>query len=46
MALEYQFITLLDFRLYVEEKLYDKYNKYLRKLELDDDDDCDYNSDG
>ena len=45
-ALEYQFITLLDFRLYVEEKLYDKYNKYLRKLELDDDDDCDYNSDG
>ena len=46
VALEYQFITLLDFRLYVEEKLYDKYNKYLRKLELDDDDDCDYNSDG
>ena len=45
-ALEYQFITLLDFKLFVEDKLYDKYDKYLRKLDNEDDDDCDYNSDG
>ena len=45
-SLEYQFVSLLDFKLYVEEKLYDKYDKYLRKFDNEDDDDCDYNSDG
>ena len=44
-ALEYQFITLLDFKLYVEEKLYVKYEKYLKKLDNDEDDDCNYDSD-
>ena len=43
--LEYEFITLLDFKLFVEDKLFFKYEKYLTKEELDDDD-CDYDSDG
>ena len=45
-TLEYEFIALLDFKLFVEEKLFYKYNNNLRNAEIDDDEDCDYDSDG
>ena len=37
--LEYIFLTLLDFRLYISEELFQKYNNYLLNLENSDDDD-------
>ena len=41
--LEYAFLTLLDFRLYISEELFQKYNNYLLNLEnSDDDDDSDF----
>ena len=41
--LEYVFLTLLDFRLYISEELFQKYNNYLLNLEnSDDDDDSDF----
>ena len=46
VSLEYEFIALLDFKLFVEEKLFYKYNNNLRNAEIDDDEDCDYDSDG
>ena len=46
VSLEYEFIALLDFNLFVEEKLFYKYNNNLRNAEIDDDEDCDYDSDG
>lgn len=45
VVLEYEFITLLDFKLFVEEKLFLKYENYLRNAELEEED-CDYDSDG
>lgn len=44
-TLEYEFISLLDFKLFVEQKLFDKYLKYLREAEQNEDDDIDYDSD-
>ena len=44
-TLEYKFLALFDFNLFVEDKLYNKYDKYLRNPELDEDDDWDYDSD-
>ena len=44
--LEYEFVALLDFKLFVEEKLFHKYDNNLRNAELDEDEDCDYESDG
>ena len=46
ILLEYEFIALLDFKLFVDEKLYEKYENNLRNAEMDDDEDCDYDSDG
>ena len=46
VSLEYEFIALLDFKLFVEEKLFSKYDNNLRNAEIDDDEDCDYDSDG
>ena len=46
ILLEYEFIVLLDFKLFVDEKLYEKYENNLRNAEMDDDEDCDYDSDG
>ena len=40
--LEYVFLTLLDFRLYISEELFQKYNNYLLNLENSDDDDSDF----
>jgi len=41
--LEYVFLTLLDFRLYISEELFQKYNNYLLNLEnSEDDDDSDF----
>lgn len=45
ISLEYEFITLLDFKLHIEEELFNKYESYLRNAEIDDED-CDYSSDG
>ena len=40
--LEYEFLNLLDFRLYISDQLYLKYNNYLLNLEnIEDDDDYD-----
>jgi hypothetical protein len=44
-TLEYEFISLLDFKLFVDQKLFDKYLKYLREAEQNEDDDIDYDSD-
>ena len=46
ILLEYEFVALLDFKLFVEEKLFHKYDNNLRNAELDEDEDCDYESDG
>ena len=45
-SLEYQFISLLDFKLLVEEKLFYKYDNYLRSVSIDNEEDCYYDSDG
>lgn len=45
VSLEYEFYILLDFKLYVEEELFNKYDNYLRNIEQEEDD-CDYDSDG
>ena len=37
--LEYEFLNLIDFNLFVSDELYDKYNNYLKSLEEDDDND-------
>ena len=43
IKLEYDFLNLLDFRLYISEELYLKYNNYLLNLEKsEDDDDSDF----
>ena len=44
-TLEYEFISLLDFKLFVDQKLFDKYLKYLREAKQNEDDDIDYDSD-
>ena len=44
-SLEYDFTTLLNFKFYVEEKIFTKYNNFLRTIDSDDED-CDYESDG
>jgi hypothetical protein len=44
-SLEYNFTTLLNFKFYVEEKIFTKYNNFLRSIDSDDED-CDYESDG
>ena len=44
-SLEYNFTTLLNFKFYVEEKIFTKYNNFLRTIDSDDED-CDYESDG
>jgi hypothetical protein len=36
--LEYEFMSLMDFKLFVNQKLYDKYYNYLSNLEESDDD--------
>ena len=38
MNLEYEFLNLMDFKLFVDEKLFDKYKQNLQNLENDDDD--------
>ena len=45
VILEYELIVLLDFKLFVDKNLFDKYENNLRNAEIDDDDDCDYDSD-
>ena len=37
--LEYEFLKLIDFKLFISQELYDKYNNYLKNLEDDDIDD-------
>ena len=46
VTLEYEFISLLNFNLFVDQELFDKYEKYLRNAELDEDENIDYDSDG
>ena len=36
--LEYEFMNLIDFKLFVNQQLYDKYYNYLSNLKEDDDD--------
>ena len=36
--LEYEFLKLMDFNLFIKEELYEKYNRYLKSLESEDDD--------
>ena len=38
IKLEYEFISLIDFKLFVEQKEYDKYYNYLHNLDENDDD--------
>jgi hypothetical protein len=38
ISLEYEFMSLMDFKLFVNQKLYDKYFNYLSNLEESDDD--------
>ena len=45
VALEYDFTTLLNFKFFVEEKIFAKYSNFLRTIDSDDED-CDYESDG
>ena len=39
--LEYEFLCLIDFNLFINQELYDKYYNYLSNLKEDDDDDED-----
>ena len=39
--LEYEFLNLIDFKLYIDQTLYDKYKQNLQNLENGDDDDND-----
>ena len=36
--LEYEFLKLIDFNLFIKDDLYEKYNKYLKSFENEDDD--------
>ena len=45
VALEYDFTTLLNFKFFVEEKIFQKYYNFLKSIDSDDED-CDYESDG
>ena len=36
-VLEYQFLILIDFKLYVSEELFEKYSDYIQNTNLDDD---------
>ena len=45
VALEYDFTTLLNYKFFVEEKIFNKYSNFLRTIDSDDED-CDYESDG
>ena len=42
IKLEYEFISLIDFKLFVEQKEYDKYYNFLHNLDENDDDLYDY----
>lgn len=35
--LEYEFLSLIDFNLYVSEEVFDKYNNYIKSVEFDED---------
>ena len=37
--LEYEFLNLIDFKLFIDQKLFDKYKQNLQNLENGDDDD-------
>jgi hypothetical protein len=39
--LEYEFLKLMNFNLFIKDELYEKYNRYLKSLESEDDDDFD-----
>ena len=45
IKLEYEFISLIDFKLFVDQKVYDKYYSYLHSLDENEDDlyDDDFN---
>ena len=42
--LEYEFMCLIDFKLFVNQKLYDKYYSYLMSLQEDDIEDVDFDA--
>ena len=44
--LEYSFLSLINFNLYVNEDLFNKYNDYLLSSDSDDDDSDNYNYEG
>ena len=39
ISLEYEFLSLIDFKLFIDEQLFDKYRQNLLNIENDDDDD-------
>ena len=46
ISLEYEFLNLIDFKLFIDEQLFDKYKQNLQNIENgDDDDDDDYEDD-
>ena len=45
IKLEYEFLNLIDFKLFVQSELFDKYNHYINSLEKLDDDDFDLYTD-
>lgn len=42
IILEYEFLNLIDFKLFIDEKLFNKYKQNLENLDKDDEDDDDY----
>ena len=44
IKLEYEFMCLIDFKLFVNQKLYEKYYNYLMSLQEDDIEDVDFDS--
>jgi hypothetical protein len=40
-SLEYEFLNLIDFKLFVDNDLFEKYNNNLRSLDFDEEDDFD-----
>ena len=35
--LEYEFLSLIDFNLYVSEDVFDKYNNYIKSVDIEED---------
>lgn len=41
--LEYEFLSLIEFNLFVSEEVFDKYNNYIKSVELDEEEETEEN---